>query len=173
MGPPSGGSANVGPHIRRFEALRRLRAFLRLPYSDRRALLAYAAWFPIAALALRLVGYRRLVERLGSSPPRSRRSPEEEVTHSLRTARLVDIAAHHGPWPANCLQRSLVLGRALRRQGIPSVIRLGVRRAPGANGYNFHAWVELGDKVLNDHPRIAHEFAPLRDEALPPDARLV
>jgi len=63
-----------------------------------------------------------------------------------RTARMVYVAANHGPYRANCLKRSLVIWGLLRRRGIPAELRIGVNN--GEKIFQAHAWVESMGVVL-------------------------
>jgi hypothetical protein len=47
----------------------------------------------------------------------------------------------------------------LRREGLPSQLRIGVRKADGA--LKAHAWVELCGSVVNDDPSAVAVFRPL------------
>ena len=88
-----------------------------------------------------------------------------------RLAWLVEAAARRGPWPANCLQRSTVLWWLLRRRGVETDLRIGVRRRPGSTGGEsllFHAWVEHDGLVLNDAPDIRSRFATFDRPIVPP-----
>jgi hypothetical protein len=67
-----------------------------------------------------------------------------------RAAWVVYAGSAYGPWPANCLQRSVVLWWFLRRRGLDGQLRIGVRRDPQLQKLTFHAWVEYDDVVLND-----------------------
>jgi hypothetical protein len=90
-----------------------------------------------------------------------------------RLAWVVEVAARRGPWPANCLQRSVVLWLMLRWQGLPGEVRIGVRRPPpGAADRRpaFHAWVEQDGTVLNDAPDIRARFATFDRAIAPPSA---
>jgi len=59
-------------------------------------------------------------------------------------------------------------------EGTESTVSFGVRARPDGLGFDFHAWVELDGRVLNDRPSINQDFRPLvRPNLLPPDARLV
>jgi hypothetical protein len=136
-----------------------------------------APWcFPVAALALRRWGLQRVQTRLA---PRGRHvSPAvcgSDVQTARRTAWLVDAVARRTPWPANCLQRSLVLWWFLARRGIAAEIRIGVRRRPGSpsgsRSLDFHAWVELDGLVLNDLPSVREWFATFDRAIVPSGAR--
>lgn len=61
---------------------------------------------------------------------------------------------------ALCVPRSLAVCAALRRAGLPAQVVIGrrlvrggqVRFANTAQGFDFHAWVELDGQVLTDAP---------------------
>jgi hypothetical protein len=86
----------------------------------------------------------------------------------------VQVAAKRGLWPANCLQRSVVLWWFLARRGLASDLRIGVRRRPDApsasRSMDFHAWVELDGVVLNDGPDVRERFATFDRAIAPPSA---
>ena len=73
-----------------------------------------------------------------------------------QTVRIVAIAARHSRLWTNCLKKSLVLWYMLRRQQIPSELRIGVRLA---GGFKAHAWIEHQGIVLNDSPQVHQDFA--------------
>jgi len=132
---------------------------------ERRTLLAAIAWLPIFWLGLRALGLRRVYDWS------QRERPQIESNHSrdeiVRIATLVNIAALHGPFPATCLTRSLLLGWMLRRRGVASRLRIGVRFTQGI--LDAHAWVECAGIPVNDRPDVGEQFAPF-GEALPPGA---
>jgi len=76
---------------------------------------------------------------------------------ALKTAQLINTAAHQGIYRANCLERSLALAFELRRSGIESQLRIGVS---SGNGFQAHAWIEMDGVVLNDNPFVAREYKP-------------
>jgi hypothetical protein len=134
--------------------------------------------FPLFAVAVRRVGLRCVQQRLARTP--RRRGPRGDAATALDTARRVswvtEVAAERGPWPANCLQRSLVLWWLLRLRGIDSELRIGVRRSPGARSggtatLEFHAWIEHRGVVLNEVPDIRRRFATFDRAIAPSDAR--
>lgn len=119
---------------------------------DERPLLVIAPIaLPLVALALKAWGLRRVRTRLEVP---SRRRPPMDVATRLATAQrvawCVQVSAAYGPWPANCLQRSVVLCWQLARRGLEGDMCFGVRRTPDGGGVDFHAWVELDGVVLND-----------------------
>lgn len=133
----------------------------RLPPAERRLLLTAVVALPAAALALRLRGLAAVQAAIVGrwpAPDSTAAHGEDHVPEAMRTAELVDAAARRGPWPANCLQRSIVLWGLLRHGGVASDLRIGVRRAPGSTSPDFHAWIELGDHVLNEQPDIRARY---------------
>jgi len=70
--------------------------------------------------------------------PRSSGRPASERARVI--ARVAGIAAARGPVRATCLRRSLLIWWLLRREGIESALRIGVRHEAGT--LQAHAWVE-------------------------------
>ena len=73
-------------------------------------------------------------------------------------AKGVRVAARHGIYRANCLERSLVLWWLLARQGIESEIRFGARKEDSELA--AHAWVECSGVALNEAPNVHEQFCP-------------
>jgi hypothetical protein len=63
-------------------------------------------------------------------------------------------------WRPTCLQQSLALWWLLRRQGIVAELQLGVKK--NLTEFSSHAWVELGDCVVNDCERVTETYQKLR-----------
>lgn len=147
---------------------RRLDQWRALAPWERRLLMRLFLLLPIIGAALRLLDYNRtraLLARLAQ--PAKRRISEDPgaatpADTAQRIARLVSIAANHGPYRATCLRQSLALQWLLSRRGIAAELRIGVRK-DGAT-LLAHAWVEHEGQALN-HVQGAHEsyaaFAPL------------
>lgn len=134
---------------------------------ERRLLCEALVALPVVALALRMRGLRWVQARLGlgeRTPPPVVRDPDA----ARRIAWCVYAAAAHGPWPANCLQRSVVTMWFLQRRQIGAELRIGVRR--GRDGrLDFHAWVEHDGHVINDQPDVRRRYATF-DRAIAPVA---
>ncbi len=122
-----------------------------------RLVLAQAwAGLVLADLALRVLPPRWILPRAAGRGARRRPRGGPSVR---RIVALVDAAERRVPVPVTCLTRALVLGWILRRRGIPTTLRIGVRRRDGR--LTAHAWLESsapGDLGLPD----AAEHVPLR-----------
>ncbi len=94
---------------------------------------------------------------------------ESPLETARRVSALIDIAARHTVVRPSCLARSVVLWRTLRRSGVASDLRIGVRREPGSAVPSFHAWVELGGVPLNDEADVGHRYPPFDGDLLAPD----
>jgi hypothetical protein len=110
---------------------------------ERRVLGEALAMLPLACASLRLSGLRRTQARLARL---LRNGAPQEGIDATTVARLVSIAARHGPVRAKCLPASLTLASMLRRYGMHGQLRLGVRRHEGR--IEAHAWIEHEGRAL-------------------------
>ena len=117
-------------------------------------------------IGLRMVGLRRWKTALAHVTPRLPRagSQQPEIAAAQRVARIQEAVSRHLIWRASCLERSLVLWWQLERRGIAAEIRIGARKEAGR--FEAHAWVELGDVVLNDSGEAHLHFAPFDGSVL-------
>lgn len=144
-----------------------------LPFRDAFRGVQALVYLPLAAAVLNRWGLQRVQRRLSlrASPRLPMQAAARSHEEALRLAWVVNGAARHGPFRANCLQRSLVLWWFLLRRGIYSEIRIGVRRRPaapaGARQLDFHAWVECEGVVVNDRADVRIVFATF-DRAIAP-----
>ena len=136
-----------------------------LPASDRRLVLALLALLPATAAAIRLLGVGRVCGFLSRHPPIETDAQPADTQQARALARLVDAAARRVPGRPSCLPRSITLWWLLRRRGIDSALRIGVRTVDGR--LHAHAWVELDGLVLNDDQDVGLRFAPFEGVNLP------
>jgi hypothetical protein len=130
----------------------------RLSWAQRRQLAWACLLLPPTALALRWLGFVRTRDALARLFP-LRQPPacaECATTVAEDAARLVAAAARHGLYRATCLPQSLVLWGLLRRLGIDSELRVGVRTTDGR--LDAHAWVERDGIPLNDTDDVHQRF---------------
>lgn len=143
--------------FRRKSLIRKGRLFLRLPPQQGFRLLQALVLFPIVAIGLHRLDLQRIQAILAALSPLPSSLPLATQEQLEQTVHLVAVAARqYSPRWANCLKRSLVLWYLLRRQGISSDLRIGVRREQGE--FQAHAWVEYQGRVLNDSPDIHGVF---------------
>lgn len=149
-------SATLTVNLNKFRALSR---------PDRDLLLESVLSLPLIHLGLLLLGYARLcrtMEWLAQHRPSDvSRSTSDALSRARGIARIVGIAARHSPYRATCLRRSLLLWWFLRREGIHSMIRFGVRKWNG--GLAAHAWVEYEGTIANDSAEVCAQYAALND----------
>lgn len=143
----------------------RLARLAALPARERRVLASAAARLPIAWIALRVAGLARLQAWERRAFRRGSQAGADALPEARTIAAIVEIAARHSPFPNTCLSRSITLAWMLRRRGIASELRIGVRRT-GAS-LEAHAWVECAGVPVNDTPESIAGFDPLQP---PPQA---
>lgn len=145
------------------------RAFCQLAWRDRLLVMQAALAIPLVAIGLRVLGFRQLQKCLAGRRSRVLPVPTADVSERQARARTVAriVLAVGSTWPFRvaCLSRSVTLWWLLRRQGIDSQLRIGVRKQ--AQGIEAHAWVELEGVVVSETGDLWREYSPF-DQAVPP-----
>ena len=123
-------------------------------------LLAHA-WISLCLieLALRRRGFHDVVQRIETSVRPQDTVTSRNMRRAQRYARRIEVAARFHPIFPRCLHRSLVLHQWLRGEGLPSQLQIGVVKS--GNQLKAHAWVSVGEYVVNDHPESIRAFTPL------------
>lgn len=107
------------------------------------------AVFVLLDIGFRVLGFPRVfrfVDRWGrrsveAAPLVVQRRTLHRTLEAVRTA-----SRYYHRQRLDCLPRSLAIYVLLRRQGVPAMLRIGVKRFPFA----AHAWVECLGEVLDD-----------------------
>jgi hypothetical protein len=125
------------------------RSFSSLGRTERWRVVEAATLIPIVWCGLRILRFaalQRMLDRgasvLAAAP---RVTARHTIAHSVQRA--VNRAAARVPGGRNCLVQALVAHTMLRRHGIPSELRIGVRRT-GASLLEAHAWIECDGDIL-------------------------
>ncbi len=126
-----------------------------LSWPERRVLLQAVLLLPLFAVGIRMLGLARLRAWVVCAPATSPVS--RAAVEPARMGALINSAGANLPAPATCLTRSLLLDWMLRRRGVHSELRIGVRMTGGA--FDAHAWVECDGRPVNDAPDVAQRFA--------------
>jgi hypothetical protein len=134
-----------------------IRRFLAHRRADRWLLIRAFIWLGAIDVALRLVGFRRIIEH-GALRTACQVEPRT-LQRAQRYAWSLEVASRYQLVDARCLHRSLALHCWLRREKIPSELRIGVRK--DGDTLSAHAWVELEGCVVNDYPPAVAGFTPL------------
>ena len=143
--------------------LRKLNKFRALSAEERRLLLQASVLLPLVRLGLRLSSLRRVQLLLARWSANTAPIGQGQLVQAQKISRLVDIVSSHSFCRANSLERSLVLWWLLRRKGIASELRLGVRKVDDT--LESFAWMEYDGVVLNASADIHDHFAAF-DEAI-------
>lgn len=144
---------------------RDLAKFLQLGLADACNLLRVLAVIPSIAVALRWKGLGFVNGRI-SRLPLAPRAACDEYRISARLSHIVDIAARRGPFRTPCLARALTLQWLMRRHGLATELRLGVRKVSGQ--LDAHAWIELHGQPLMESADVHQRFAPFEPFARDP-----
>lgn len=116
---------------------------------------------PAIALSLSLFGLPTTQRYLAQLSPVGVAKTGVALPEVKRMAFSVNRAANHSPLWGNCLKRSLTLWFVLRRRGILSDLRIGVRRHEGE--FQAHAWIEYEGAVLNDRPTVYQLYSAFKE----------
>lgn len=143
-----------------------LRRFLARPGAEQRAALLALTMAPLVKLMLRSRGYVSTARALG----RVARSPASNFDQAVARAGAAHGVMRRLPYEMTCLERSLVVWWLLGGDTAGS-IRFGV--APGETGQapNFHAWVEVEGRPIDDGVEHVGSFLPLSPQDLPQPGR--
>jgi hypothetical protein len=117
---------------------------------------------PVTGLRLRRQGFNQTNSWACKHPARKPAENTDSIKRSADLARIVNFVAARGLYRANCLCRSLVLLKAMHREGLPGELKIGVPkdgndRSPAL--LNAHAWVECDGIIINDHKNVADQHA--------------
>jgi len=136
-------------------------------------LIAALLLLPLIGLSLRLFGFKKTYNHAIPQDKKStiQSNPSDAKLQKAQViARMIDIAAAHGFYKANCLSRSLLLLRALKKRDIPCQLMIGVNNDGNISKIDLsaHAWVESRNVVLNDKADVALRFKafPLLKDSL-------
>lgn len=138
---------------------KKISKFLALNGTERWLFMQALFLLPLTAAALRLLGFRRVSAALTRLSPEVTDEVRDEAGTLKRarvTARMVGLAARHGFINATCLPNAMILWWLLRRRGIKSDLRIGVRKEVGE--VQAHAWVEYKGFALNDEQNIRQHY---------------
>ncbi|MGE3267717.1 MAG: lasso peptide biosynthesis B2 protein [Chloroflexota bacterium] len=125
--------------------MRSIRRLLKLRSADWRLLAIAWIRLCIVGLALRWFTFRSVIGRIARVEAGEVQA--EDTARARRYNRWIETAARYQPVRTLCLARSLALHWWLCDEGLPSELIIGV--ASGAHGFGAHAWVELGEDLLN------------------------
>jgi hypothetical protein len=107
----------------------------------------------VVATGLRRHGARRLLATVRTD------LDDHDPERSMAVSEAVDAGLGLIPMAPTCLRRSVTLVRELNRLGLAAAIHVGVRHVGGV--VEAHAWVQVGDAVVNDDPGVIGTYAEL------------
>jgi len=86
--------------------------------------------------------------------------PESSHCNAIEAiASAVDIACIFYPKPVLCLQRSALLVKMLRGQGVAAHLVIGAQKLP----FKAHAWVEVDGQIINDRLASREKFLVIEE----------
>ena len=138
----------------------RWKSWGRLNRKQKKVFFYSLVYLNIANFLLSFFRYQDLYNFLKNRIPLNERLPQDiAILQAIEMAEVVELAARRRLVNATCLRRSLVLWYLLRREGINSNLRFGIRKA--ATEIMGHAWVEIEGSVINDDESVTKQFTPM------------
>jgi len=131
---------------------------VRLDARERRAVLRAAGWLGLWSVAVRILPYRLLPRGIARLRVRGR-GPRLDAA---QCSRAVQRASRLIPG-ATCLPQALAAACLLRRDGVASILNIGVRLDRG-RGFHAHAWLESCGLVVAGAGEAVGHAVVLRDE---------
>jgi hypothetical protein len=151
----------------------RLRRFSALERPAQSLFLRAMVVLPFIALSLRCRGFRATQAALQISLPNVDQKCDSALVskQAALAAHMVNAADRHGLVHPSCLAKSLTLWWLLKRQGIDSHLRIGIRKED--DKFEAHAWVERDGAALNEPDEHHHHYAAFDAalSALPPEGQ--
>jgi Transglutaminase-like superfamily len=139
---------------------RRLARLRRFEPAELMRIALYALLLLGVSCLLRFCGYRRtrafLVRLLGWIPSGAQTTDHE----TKRRGELLETAALAALGGSSCLPQALVFEFLLVRRGFRPLLNLGVAHDRAA-GWQAHAWVELGGRVVLGGAESSDRFLPM------------
>lgn len=122
-------------------------------YSTRRSALRAVVDGPFVAWTLKKRGVRPLLTTAASG------SPRVDPLQAKRVATALDAGLALIPIAPTCLRRSVTLARELKRLDLAGTLHIGVRTV--SDRVEAHAWIQVGDVVVNDDPALTGTYLQL------------
>ena len=137
----------------------RFRRFSALERPARELFLRAIVVLPLVALSLRWRGFQATQAALQRFLSNANEEHDAALVskYAALTAHMVNAADRHGLVHPSCLAKSLTLWWLLGRQGIPSHLRIGIRKEK--ERFEAHAWVERDGTALNEADEHHHHYA--------------
>ncbi len=107
----------------------------------------------VVTLTLNRKGVRPLLATAGTD------SASHDLQRSMQVSAAVDAGLALLPVAPTCLRRSVTLIRELDRLGLAAALHVGVRTI--GERPEAHAWVQVGDVVVNDDPKVTEAYVEL------------
>jgi hypothetical protein len=107
----------------------------------------------VVALTLKKKGVRPLLSTVGAN------APSPDLHRSMQVSTAVDAGLALLPVAPTCLRRSVTLIRELDRLGLAAALHVGVRNL--GEQPEAHAWVQVGNVLVNDDPAVTEAYVEL------------
>lgn len=139
-----------------------LNKFLSLGPGDYYVLLWATVMLPAVGWRLRSQGYKRVHSWAQGTSNHHPAVNSDTTDRPVHLGKMINFVASKGLYRANCLCRSLVLLRLMRKEGLTGDLKIGVPKDCGTGSLSVleaHAWVEYQGVVINDNADVTSNHA--------------
>lgn len=140
--------------------LKNFRQFRSMPKADRKLFMRIAFVVPLVEISLKLVGFNQIVNFLHRFS-NFNGTVQNQSNEVKRYKRLLFLFYAKFPFAGKCLARSIALWFLLKRKGIETDLRFGMKKENGK--LLAHAWVEYKGKPLTLDPEVHLHYTPFSE----------
>lgn len=142
----------------------KIRTFLLFPNSHKWIFIKIALIVPLVQIGVKTIKFNRTFKVLNYFADSSRQPREDELKLVRRYTNYLFLYHKQFPFVGKCLARSLTLWFLLKRSGIETDLRFGIKKEN--QGILAHAWVEHQGNALMTEDERKENFIPFSESVL-------
>lgn len=144
--------------------LKAFKQFRSMPWADRKLFVRFAFIVPLIQISLKIAGFNQIVNFLHRFTKNTVAIPNQ-ANEVERHRRLLFLFYEKFPFAGKCLARSIALWFLLKRMGIETDLRFGMKKENGK--LLAHSWVEYKGKPLTLDPEVQLHYKTFSEPIIP------